>query len=45
MLYHGLYEQVINNQPTSELAKISEARKSISPIVGVEASKMLTQTI
>ena len=36
MLHHGLYEQVINNQLSSELAEISEARKA-------EASKVLAQ--
>ena len=29
MLHHGLYEQVINNALTSELAEIPEARKAI----------------
>ena len=43
MLYHGLYEQVINNQLTSELAEIPEARKSIVPIDRAEASKVLAQ--
>ena len=32
MLYHGLYEQVINNQLTSELAEIPEAHKAVVPI-------------
>ena len=29
MLHHGLYEQVINNALTGELAEIPEARKSV----------------
>ena len=32
MLHSGLYEQVINNALTRELAEIPEARKSVSPI-------------
>ena len=32
MLHHGLYEQVINNALTNELAEISEARKAVAPI-------------
>ena len=32
MLHHGLYEQVINNALTSELAEIPEARKAVAPI-------------
>ncbi len=43
MLYHGLYEQVINNQLNSELAEISEARKAVAPIDKAEASKVLAQ--
>ena len=43
MLHHGLYEQVINNQLTSELAEIPEARKAIAPIDKAEASKVLAQ--
>ena len=43
MLYHGLYEQVINNQLTSELAEIPEARKAVVPIDKAEASKVLAQ--
>ena len=43
MLHPGLYEQVINNALTSELAEIPEARKSIAPIDPAEASKVLTQ--
>ena len=43
MLYHGLYEQVINNQLTSELAEIPEARKAVAPIDKAEASKVLAQ--
>ncbi len=43
MLHPGLYEQVINNALTSELAEIPEARKSIAPIDQAEASKVLTQ--
>ena len=34
MLHPGLYEQVINNVLTSELAEIPEARKAIAPIEG-----------
>ena len=41
MLHPGLYEQVINNALTSELAKIPEARKSVAPIDKAEASKVL----
>ena len=43
MLRHGLYEQVINNQLTNELAKIEEARKKIAPIDKAEAAKVLSQ--
>ena len=43
MLHHGLYEQVINNQLTSELAEIPDARKAIAPIDKAEASKVLAQ--
>lgn len=43
MLFHGLYEQVINNQLTSELAEIPEARKAVAPIDKAEASKVLAQ--
>ena len=43
MLHPGLYEQVINNALTSELAKIPEARKSVAPIDKAEASKVLAQ--
>ena len=43
MLHHGLYEQVINNALTSELAEIPEARKSVAPIDEAEASKVLAQ--
>lgn len=43
MLHHGLYEQVINNQLSSELAEISEARKAVAPIDKAEASKVLAQ--
>ena len=32
MLHPGLYEQVINNALTGELAEIPEARKSVAPI-------------
>ena len=42
-IYHGLYEQVINNALTSELAEIPEARKAIAPIDKAEASKVLAQ--
>lgn len=43
MLHPGLYEQVINNQLTSELAEIPEARKAVAPIDKAEASKVLAQ--
>ena len=43
MLHPGLYEQVINNALTSELAEIPEARKSVAPIDRAEASKVLAQ--
>ena len=43
MLFHGLYEQVINNTLTNELAEIPEARKAIAPIDKAEASKVLAQ--
>ena len=43
MLHPGLYEQVINNAQTSELAEIPEARKSVAPIDQAEAAKVLTQ--
>lgn len=41
MLKPALYEQVINQQLTSELAEIPEARKAIAPIDKAEASKVL----
>ena len=43
MLHPGLYEQVINNALTVELAEIPEARKSVAPIDKAEASKVLAQ--
>lgn len=43
MLHHGLYEQVINNQLSNELAEIPEARKAVAPIDKAEASKVLAQ--
>ena len=43
MLHPGLYEQVINNALTRELAEIPEARKSVAPIDKAEASKVLAQ--
>ena len=43
MLHPGLYEQVINNALTSELAEIPEARKAVAPIDKAEASKVLAQ--
>lgn len=43
MLHHGLYEQVINNQLSSELAEIPEARKAVAPIDKAEASKVLAK--
>ena len=43
MLHHGLYEQVVNNQLTSELAAIPEARKAVAPIDKAKASKVLAQ--
>ena len=41
MLHHGLYEQVINSQLSSELSEIPEARKAVAPIDKAEASKVL----
>ena len=43
MLHPGLYEQVINNALTRELAEIPETRKAVAPIDKAEASKVLTQ--
>lgn len=43
MLHNGLYEQVINNALSSELAEIPEARKAVAPIDKAEASKVLAQ--
>ena len=43
MLHHGLYEQIINNALTGELAEIPEVRKSVAPIDKAEASKVLAQ--
>ena len=43
MLHHGLYEQVINSQLSSELSEIPEARKAVAPINKAEASKVLAQ--
>ena len=43
MLHPGLYEQVINNQLSTELSEIPEARKSVVPIDKAEASKVLAQ--
>ena len=43
MLSFGLYEQIINNALTSELAEIPEARKAVAPIDKAEASKVLAQ--
>ena len=43
MLHPGLYEQVVNNRLTSELAEIPEARKALAPIDRAEASKVLAQ--
>ena len=43
MLFHGLYEQVINSQLSSELSEIPEARKAVAPIDKAEASKVLAQ--
>ena len=43
MLHHGLYEQVINNQLTSELADIPEARKAVAHIDKAEASKVIME--
>ena len=45
MLHPGLYEQVINNALTGELAEIPEARKSVAPIDKAEASKVLAQCL
>lgn len=43
MLHHGLYEQVINNALTSELAEIPKTRKAVAPIDKAEASKALAR--
>lgn len=43
MLHHGLYEQVINNALTSELAEIPKTRKAVALIDKAEASKALAQ--
>ena len=43
MLHPCLYEQVINNALTRELAEIPEARKAVAPIDKAEASKVLAQ--
>ena len=43
MINPGLYEQVINNQLSNELAEIPEARKAVAPIDKAEASKVLAQ--
>lgn len=43
MLHPGLYEQIVNNAMTCELAEIPEARKALAPIDRAEASKVLTQ--
>ena len=42
-LYPGLYEQVINNDLTHELAEIPDACKAVAPIDKAEASKVLAQ--
>ena len=41
MLHPGLYEQVINQNLTSALAKVPEACKAVAPIDKAEASKVL----
>ena len=43
MLYHGLYEHVINNALSSELTEIPAASKAVAPIDKAEASKVLAQ--
>ena len=43
MLKHGLYEQVINNRLSNELAEIAEARKHVAAIDKAEATKILSQ--
>lgn len=43
MLHPGLYEQVINQDLTSELAEVPEACKAVAPIDKAEASKVLAQ--
>lgn len=43
MLYHGIYEQVINNALSIELSEIPEARKKVMPIDQAEASKVISQ--
>ncbi|HOO61284.1 MAG TPA: DEAD/DEAH box helicase family protein, partial [Bacillota bacterium] len=45
MLQPGLYEQIINTALRSELAQVSEARKSVAPIDKAEASKVLAQYV
>ena len=42
-LHPGLYEQIINNDLTSKLVEIPEARKVVVSIDKAEASKMLAQ--
>ena len=43
MLPPGLYEQVINNALTRELAELPEACKAVAPIDRAEASQVLAQ--
>ena len=43
MLPPGLYEQVINNALTRELAELPEACKAVAPIDRAEASRVLAQ--
>ncbi|HBJ59778.1 MAG TPA: hypothetical protein DDY72_04920, partial [Verrucomicrobia bacterium] len=40
MLHPGLYEQVVNNALTRELAKIPMNRKEVAPIDRAEASRV-----
>lgn len=41
MLHPGLYEQLINNALTRELAEIPAERQAVAPLDRAEASKVL----
>ena len=43
MLHPGLYEQLINNALTRELAEIPAERQAVAPLDRAEASKVLAQ--